>query len=59
MVVLEFTQSVVGLVSSVLLILAQVRDGWHKSNAAEPVTWRPRGRSTGAQAIVKLRLDRR
>lgn len=56
---LEFTQSVVGLVSSVLLILAQVRDGWHKSNAAEPVTWRPRGRSTGAQAIVKLRLDRR
>jgi hypothetical protein len=59
MVVLELTQSVVGLVSSVLLMLALVRAGWHKSNASEPVTWQPGGRSTDAQAIVRLRLDRR
>jgi hypothetical protein len=57
--VLEFTQIVVGLVSSVLSILAQVRAGWHKSDASEPMTWRPGGRSTDAQAIVKLRLDGR
>jgi hypothetical protein len=59
MFVLELTQSVVGLVSSVLSILAQVRAGWHKGDAAEPVTWQPGGRSTDAQAIVKLRLDGR
>jgi hypothetical protein len=59
MVVLEFTQSVVGLVSSVLSILAQVRAGWHKRDASEPMTWRPGGRSTDAQAVVKLRLDGR
>lgn len=59
MVVLELAPIVVGLVPSVLLILDQVRAGWHKSDAAEPMTWRPGGRSTDAQAIVKLRLDRR
>jgi hypothetical protein len=59
MVVLELAQIVVGLVCSVLLILAQVRAGRHKSNAAAPMTWRPGGRSTDAQAIVKLRLDGR
>jgi hypothetical protein len=59
MVVLEFTQIVAGLVSSVLLILAQVEAGSHKRDASEPVTWRLGGRSTDAQAIVKLRLDGR
>jgi hypothetical protein len=59
MVVLEFIQIVVELVSSVLLILTQGKTVWHRSDPSEPLTWRPGGRSTDAQAIVKLRLDRR
>jgi len=55
MVVVQLAQSALGLVASMLTALSQLGAQRH-ARSAEPLTWRSEGRSTGAPAIVTLRL---
>ena len=55
---MQLAQSAFALVASVVTAWSQL---WARRHArgAEPLTWRSAGRSTGAPAIVTLRLGSR
>lgn len=58
MVVVQLAQSAFGLAVSVLAALSQIGAQRH-ARSVEPLAWRSEGCSTGAPAIVTLRLGSR
>jgi hypothetical protein len=55
MALVQLAQSASGLFASVLVVISQVWAQRHERDAG-PTTWRSEGCSTGAPAIVTLRL---
>jgi hypothetical protein len=56
MALLQFAQSILGLVASMVTTGIELQR--HARNA-EPITWRARGSSTSAPAVVRIRLGAR